>query len=176
MQRAGHGQREIASGGIAGSMLERLLSFLKELPGGAAGEGLSADDPKVAVAALMFHVIDADGVREGDEVARLRQTIAGAYGLSGEELDEVLRAGETAERDAVDLYAFTSVVMRHLDQPARARLIELLWEMVYADGERHELEDNIVWRVSELVGIDGHERVALRRKVATRHGVNGSFD
>jgi len=76
--------------------------------------------------------------------------------------------GETAERDAVDLYAFTSVINRHLDQTGRQELISLLWEMVYADGERHELEDNIVWRVSELVGIDGPDRVALRQRVAER--------
>ena len=116
----------------------------------------------------MYHIIDADGVREAGEADALRRTIAEAYQLSGDELDRILVAGETAERDAVDLYAFTSVINRHLDQPARQELMTLLWEMVYADGERHELEDNLVWRVSELVGIDGPERVALRRRVAER--------
>lgn len=147
-------------------MLDRLLSLFRDIPAGRDAD--RSDDPRVAVAALMYHIIDADGVREADEAEALRRTIADAYRLCGNELDRILVAGETAERDAVDLYAFTSVINRHLDQPARQELISLLWEMVYADGERHELEDNIVWRVSELVGIDGPDRVALRQRVAER--------
>lgn len=150
-------------------MLDRLLSLFRDIPPGRSHADRS-DDPRVAVAALMYHIIDADGVREAGEAESLRRTIAEAYQLDGDELDRILVAGETAERDAVDLYAFTSVVNRHLDLPARQELIELLWEMVYADGERHELEDNIVWRVSELVGIDGTDRVALRQRVAERLG------
>jgi len=148
-------------------MLDRLLSLFRDIPAGRADADRS-DDPRVAVAALMYHIIDADGVREADEAESLRRTIADAYGISGPELDRILVAGETAERDAVDLYAFTSIINRHLDQSGRQELISLLWEMVYADGERHELEDNIVWRVSELVGIDGPDRVALRQRVAER--------
>lgn len=148
-------------------MLDRLLSLFRDVPAGRSDTDRS-DDPRVAVAALMYHIIDADGVRGADEAEALRRTIAEAYRLSGDELDRILVAGETAERDAVDLYAFTSVINRHLDLPARQELISLLWEMVYADGERHELEDNLVWRVCELVGIDGPERVALRQRVAER--------
>lgn len=148
-------------------MLDRLLSLFRDVPARRSNADRS-DDPRVAVAALMYHIIDADGVRDADEADKLRQAVAEAYQLSGSELDHVLIAGETAERDAVDLYAFTSVINRHLDHPARRELISLLWEMVYADGERHELEDNIVWRVSELIGIEPQERVALRRRVAER--------
>lgn len=148
-------------------MLDRLLSLFRDVPAhrGAADR---SDDPRVAVAALMYHIIDADGVRGAGEADKLRSAIAEAYELSGSELENILIAGETAERDAVDFYAFTSVINRHLDLPAKQELISLLWEMVYADGERHELEDNIVWRVSELIGIDPQDRVALRRRVAER--------
>ena len=148
-------------------MLDRLLSLFRDVPARRSDADRS-DDPRVAVAALMYHIIDADGVRGAEEAETLRHTIAEAYELSGSELEHILIAGETAERDAVDLYTFTSVINRHLDHPAKQELISLLWEMVYADGERHELEDNIVWRVSELIGIDPQDRVALRRRVAER--------
>ncbi len=148
-------------------MLDRLLSLFRDIPAhrGAADR---SDDPRVAVAALMYHIIDADGVRDAGEAETLRRTIAQAYDLSGTELDRILIAGETAERDAVDLYAFTSVINRHLDLAARQELISLLWEVVYADGERHELEDNLVWRVAELVGIPAPDRVVLRQRVEER--------
>ena len=76
----------------------------------------------------------------------------------------MLAAGEQADREAVDLYAFTSVLKRHLDEEARVEFIGLMWEVVYADGELHELEDNTVWRVAELIGVDRRDRIAARQR------------
>jgi uncharacterized tellurite resistance protein B-like protein len=147
-------------------MLERLKSFLRSLPGsGADAAPADADDPRVAAAALMFHVIDADGVRDEAERRRLREILSQAYAITGRELDAVIDAGEEAEREAVDLYTFTSVLKRHLDEKARVEFVGLLWEMVYADGELHELEDNVVWRVAELIGVSSRDRTDMRRRV-----------
>lgn len=146
-------------------MFERLISFLGELPGQHPESRFSPDDPRVAAAALMFHVMDADGVRRDDETASLREILSRTYDMTGQELDELMRAGEDADQEAIDLYAFTSVLKRHLDHAARAEFIRIMWQIVYADGELHELEDNIVWRVAELIGIEQRERIALRQQV-----------
>lgn len=147
-------------------MFERLFSFLKELPGSGTGRLVpSEDDPRVAAAALMFHVMDADGERADDERARLEKSLTEAYDIDRSELQSILSAGEEAEREAVDLYAFTSVLKRHLDKEARLEFIRLMWEIVYADGELHEVEDNVMWRIAELLGIDSQERIALRLSV-----------
>lgn len=154
-------------------MIDRLLAFLKDLPGRTAAAELDRDDPRVAVAALMIHLMDADGLRLDAEVGRLREALTALFGVSDGEFDTLVEAGGRAEADAVDLYAFTSVVMRHLDADARMRLIGILWEVVYADGERHELEDNLVWRVAELIGVDSRDRVELRRAAARAAGIAG---
>lgn len=146
-------------------MLERLKSFFSALPEKPRGGGLKADDPRVAAAALMFFVIDADGVRDETERARLREVLAASYALSGDELDEIVKAGDEAHNEAVDLFAFTSVLNRSLDETAKIEFIGILWEMVYADGEIHELEDNIVWRTAELIGVSQRDRVLMRQRV-----------
>jgi uncharacterized tellurite resistance protein B-like protein len=154
-------------------MLDRLKSFFGSLTD-QSRQMVAADDPRVAAAALMFHVIDADGVRDEAERQRLADVLSGAYALSGLELEHVMAAGEEADRDAVDLFAFTSVLNRGLDETAKVEFIGILWEMVYADGELHELEDNIVWRVAELIGVSPRDRVLERQRVRAAHGVNGS--
>jgi uncharacterized tellurite resistance protein B-like protein len=148
-------------------MLDRLLSFLKDLPGSpSASETNPLNDPRVAAAALMIHVMDADGVRRAGESTALRHALGETYNISGDDLDALLAAGERADREAVDLYAFTSVLKRHLDEKARVEFIGILWDVVYADGERHELEDNTVWRVAELIGVDRRDRIAARQRAA----------
>jgi hypothetical protein len=46
--------------------------------------------------------------------------------------------------------------------------IEVLWEMVYADGDVGEIEDNIMWRIAELIGVDQQQRIGLKLRVAER--------
>lgn len=142
-------------------MFERLLTFLRELP--VAAERDSADDPRIAAAALLFHVMDADGIRQDVERERIKAVLAQSYGLDGPALDELLSSGEKADNEAIDLYAFTSVLKRHLDEDGRINFIRLMWEVCYADGELHELEDNTLWRVAELIGVDSRERIAARQ-------------
>lgn len=153
-------------------MLDRLIAFLRDLPDAAPeGDRPRADDPRIAAAALMFHVMDADGIRRSVERERLEQLLRETYSITGRDLTDVVEAGETADREAVDLYAFTSVLKRHLDADARSGFIRLMWEIVYADGERHELEENVVWRVAELIGVETAERVAMRQSVEKAAGL-----
>ena len=150
-------------------MFERFMEFLENLGGGTKPvEVLDAQDPRVAAAALMFTVMDADGSRLDVEKAALSQALAAHFGDSGEALQEVLSAGEEAENGSVDLYQFTSILLRELDEQHRLMLVEALWEVVYADRELHELEDNLVWRICDLLGVSSRERVLLKKKVAVR--------
>lgn len=139
-------------------MLEALKDFLATLSGVPAGQH-DADDVPVAAAALLFHVAEADGAASALEVETLRSVLAEEYGLSLDAARRVEAAGEAADAEAVDLYRFTSVLMRHLDEAQRVRFVELLWRVALADGTVHELEDNVVWRVAELLGVSTRDRM-----------------
>ena len=122
----------------------------------------------------MYHVIGADGVYSEAEQERFATVLKETYALDTETLDKLIAAARDADNEAVDLYQFTSVLMKNLEADERVHFIELLWEIVYADGSNHELEDNLVWRVAELLGVDGRDRVLLRNAVQAR--VTGSGD
>lgn len=150
-------------------MFERVLSFLRDIPDGSGDvAGANTDDPRIAAAALMYHVMDADGVRQDSEWERIKELLSELYGLSGAELDALVQQGLSAEGEAIDLYAFTSVLKRDLDETARVRFIRVLWDVVYADGQVHELEDNTLWRVAELIGVDRRDRIAMRQEAERR--------
>jgi uncharacterized tellurite resistance protein B-like protein len=152
-------------------MFERLFSFVKELPrleSAKKTQTFSEEDPRLAAAALMFHVIEADGEQHEQERKRLSDLLSQAYGLQGDDLQALIKAAEIADQESIDLYRFTSVLKRHLDTPARMHFIEVLWEIVYADGEVGEIEDNIMWRIAELIGVDQQQRIGLKLRVAER--------
>ena len=160
------------------SVFERILLFLRDLPAGGAGKADpdQGGDARIAAAALLYHVMNADGVRQDTEWERLKQVLGESYDLSGDALDTLLQAGADAEREAIDLYAFTSVLKRHLDEAARAAFVGMMWEVVFADGELHELEDHTLWRISELLGVDRRERVLSRREARRAVGLTSDPD
>jgi uncharacterized tellurite resistance protein B-like protein len=153
-------------------MFDRFLDFLNQLPGAGKGDGgPDDDDPRIAAAALLTHMMDADGERTAGERDMLKRLLSESYGLDGAELAKVMAAGEEADREAVDLYAFTSVLDRHLDREGKFEFIGLMWDMVFSDGVLHEVEDNLVWRVAELIHVERDQRIALRQSAQARAGI-----
>ena len=124
----------------------------------------------------MVHIIDVDGDRDAAERARLREVLSRAYSVTGAELESIVSQAEEADREAVDLFAFTSILNRQLGEQAKVEFIGLLWEMVFADGEMHELEDNVVWRVAELIGVSPRDRTIMRQRVRDASGDDAGED
>lgn len=155
-------------------MFEAFRDFLHSIGGDAADRGgLAASDPRVAAAALLYHVAAADGTVTDAELDRLKSSIAAEFALEAAEAADVMRAGREADLDAVDLYRFTTVLMSRLDAERRVHFIERLWEVTYADGKVHELEDNTVWRIAELLGVSGRDRMLMKKRVTERQGGAG---
>lgn len=146
--------------------LKRYLGRLNE----PDGDTVEADDRRLAVAALLVHAVAIDGVVEAAEKSRIRAVLKTEFGLDAAGTCELIALARARDREAVDLYTFTSVLKRALDAEGRRHVIELLWEVVYADGELHEFEDNLVWRVAELLAVPREERLRLKRRVARRGG------
>jgi uncharacterized tellurite resistance protein B-like protein len=85
------------------------------------------------------------------------------FNLSHAQARDLIAHATESEREAVDLYHFTSVLKRALDEEGRRQLVGMLWELAYADGDIDECEENVVWRVAELLGVSTRERVTLRQ-------------
>lgn len=151
-------------------MFERLQQFLASLSGSDGKPAFAADDPKVLVMALCIQVMEADGKVLDSEKAALRARFKAFYGVDEAELDALVAAGFDAESEAIDFFHFTAELKRQLSEEQRIDLIGLLWEIVYADGERSEMEDHAIWRIADLLGVSGRERIMKRQEVAGRIG------
>jgi uncharacterized tellurite resistance protein B-like protein len=154
-------------------MFERLQHFLASLSGGDSKPSFAADDPRVAVMALCIQVMEADGKILESEKKALRARFKDFYGVDEAELNALIAAGTDAESEAIDFFRFTSELKRQLSEEQRVSLIGLLWEIVYADGERSEMEDHAIWRIADLLGVSGRERIMKRQEVAERVGAAG---
>ena len=143
-------------------MFDRLKTFLNTL--GIETAKSEPDETAVASVALALHVIHADGVVEERENQVLESEIRNYFDLSKGEYDEMLAAASKQEERAIDLFRFTSRINRALDERQKTEFIGLLWQIVHADDQRNEIEDHLVWRIAELIGVSGRVRVAKRQE------------
>jgi uncharacterized tellurite resistance protein B-like protein len=151
-------------------MLKEVISFFSDLTGTDQPRHFEDNDYRVAVAALLVHVATLDGDLDEADRDKLHDLLKSRFELDEEQTAELINAAVAADNEAVDFYHFTSVLMRKLDEPARERIIEMMWRMVYVDHVATEFEDNVVWRVADLLGISARNRLALKRRVANEDG------
>ncbi len=124
------------------------------------------DDYRLAAAALLVHTATIDGNMAAAERERLHAVVKQRFALDDETTDELVAEATEAEQNSIDLYHFTSRLNRSLDEQGRARVIEMMWQVVFADGKVTEFEDNLVWRAADLLHVPAEERIALRARVS----------
>jgi len=147
-------------------MFESFKSFITEfVDGGKHPSQFAEDDYRLAAAALLVHAAAIDGEMSQSERDKLHAVIKLRFDLDDAATAELISKATAAEHEAVDLYHFTHQLNRALDESARAKIVEMMWEIVYADGQRDELEDNLIWRAADLLGVSARERIELRRRV-----------
>lgn len=152
-------------------MLDTIRTFLTELTSSNDKRPFGEDDFRLAAAALLFHVIAVDGAVSAEEREALSALLQRRFELDAQGVATLVAAAESADKEAVDLYGFTSILKGRLEEADRERIVEMMWTLVYADGKVHEFEDNVIWRVAELLGVSSQARIRLKRSV--RDGSSG---
>ena len=151
-------------------MLDGLRQFIADIVAPSAQEDRAFDDTgyRLAATALLVHVVSLDGEPTEVEKRKLHSLIESSFKLDPGTADRLIASATKVEGEAVDLYHFTSVIMRSVNEEGRLRIIEMMWELVYADGQVSEFEDNVVWRAADLLGISSRDRLDLKHRVAAQ--------
>src|ERR1700688_3858275 len=129
-------------------MLDGLRQFIADVISPTAQEERAFDDTgyRLAATALLIHVISLDGEPSDIEKRKLHSLLESSFGLDPGTADQLIASATLAEGDAVDLYHFTSVIMRSVNEEGRRRIVEMMWELAFADRQVSEFDDHVVWR------------------------------
>ena len=158
-------------------MLDGLRQFISDIVSPDIEQRVFDEtDYRLAATALLIHIVSLDGQPTAVEKRKLHSLIETSFKLDPGTADQLIVSATRAEHDAVDLYKFTSVIMREVDEAGRKRIVEMMWEMVFADGKVTEFEDNVLWRAADLLGISGRDRIDLKHQVQERQAARASGD
>ena len=147
-----------------------MLDFLKKALAAPEDDAPAPREPSEAVAALLVEAATADGDYDDEERATIDRFLAALFGLDAAGAARARARGEAAQAGAADLVQFTRVVKTALSDAERMTLLEALWSVVFADGERDPYEDALVRKLTPLIATTDRESAEARRRVMQQRG------
>lgn len=120
---------------------------------------------KLAAAALMVEVALQDGQFDASERSAIEKSLTQKLNLSIDDAKELLELAEDKQNQSVQILSFTKEIKNHFDNQGRAHIMEMLWEVVFSDGEEDNYESNLMRRIAGLLYISDKESGDIRKKV-----------
>ncbi|MBU6474203.1 MAG: TerB family tellurite resistance protein [Alphaproteobacteria bacterium] len=143
-------------------MFMQLMNFLK------APETQRPADLRVAVAVLLLEAAYRDDTFSGDERSVIARLLRQRFGLSDSEASQLMAAAESRVRQMVQRQPFTHAVSEQMPPAERIGVIEMLWEVAYADGVLDPEEDAMIRKVAGLIYVEDRDRMLARQRVLAR--------
>ena len=122
-------------------------------------------DARLALTALLVRIARADGHYSSDEVDHITRIVQQRYGLSPFEATDLRKDAETLESEAPDTVRFTRDIKEAVPIEERVKVIEALWQVALADGQRDEHEDALLRLVASMLGINDRDNALARQRV-----------
>jgi len=150
-------------------MFEKLRKALKPKSDPATPQSAHADH-HIAAAVLLIEAATLDGVFDKVEKNTIVIVLARGFDLDPTATAELVDVAIERHEDSVELFAFTSKVKAALDENQRIEMIEMLWEVVYADQALHDFEANLMRRLAGLLHVPDRACGEARKRVLQRLG------
>lgn len=154
-------------------MLDQIRTFFREqiLDAGAVGDTEDGESARRhAAAALLLEMTHMDAQAADVERAAVEDIVRDCFDLDAAEADQLLACAEAERSGSTDYFQFTSLINEHFDAADKARLIEAMWRVAYADQRLHKYEEHLVRKIAELLYVPHSVFISARHRVAREHG------
>jgi uncharacterized tellurite resistance protein B-like protein len=133
-----------------------------------APEPMQDGDARLALGALLVRIAKADGEYAATEIARIDRILSSRYGLNPVEAAKLRAECEAIEHEAPDTVRFTRAIKDAVPYDDREAVIEALWDVVLADGERDARENALLRLIAPMLGITDQDSNLARQRVEAR--------
>ncbi len=146
-------------------MLRAIQEFFSERISPDEGGTHDQHSLQLATAALLFEMLRADYDEHPDEYAALERALRKRFSLSPGETEELARLAEQEAADAVSLYQFTGLINQHFAPEEKVQVIEMLWQVAYADGHLDRYEEALVRKIADLIHVPHRDFIQAKHRV-----------
>ena len=151
-------------------MLNAIREFFDQHVAAGAAGGDERHTIEVATAALLVETVRLDGEIDASERAAAHRAVRAKFGLGEAEAATLIRLAEEEARDATGYYQFTSLINKRFSAAQKERVIELMWQVAYADEALSAHEQHVVRKIAELLHVPHRAYIAAKLRARTAAG------
>jgi len=152
-------------------MLKRIAEILGGSDAGSGRAEAAHDEVQRAVATLMVEAAHMDASFDDSERETITRHLGRRFELDASAAEDLVRAAEAKVRDNTELYRLSRTIKDSFGHEERVELMQMLWEVAYADGELHSFEANMMRRMAGLVYVSDQESGEARKRAQARLGL-----
>ncbi|HTO46136.1 MAG TPA: TerB family tellurite resistance protein [Burkholderiales bacterium] len=150
-------------------MLNAIREFFEQHVAAEAGDDAHA--VRLATAALLVETVRLDGGIDDAERAAAHRALRSKFALGAAEAATLIALAEEQARGATDYYQFTSLINRHFSAAQKEKVIELMWQVAYADADLSAHEQHVVRKIADLLHVP--HRAYIAAKLRARDAAGG---
>ena len=152
-------------------MIDRMLDFLtgRKTPALAS----QPDELELAVAALLIEAARMDDQFDAAERGTIERVLTERFDLTPDALHSLMEAAEAAVRQSTQFFPFTRQIVQRISHEDRGHILEMMWEVAYADGVLDPHEDALLRRIAGLIHVSDQERGLARQRALEKAKNNG---
>ncbi len=151
-------------------MLKAIRDFFEQNLGQAAAPAPEAHRLQLATAALLVEVVRSDGTIAPAEREAMLAALGGKFSLAPQQAAALVELAEQESRLANDTYQFTSLINRDFSPAQKLRVIELMWQVAYADDALGAHEQHVLRRIAELLHVPHGDYIAAKMRARDAAG------
>lgn len=125
----------------------------------------SPHDVRIATCALLLEMAYIDGEFSETEREKILTILKENYQLPDEHIAELIRTSEEELEGSIDLWRFTSLINRNFSIEEKIRIIEMVWEISYSDGQLDKHEDYLVHKLADLLRLTHNQLIEAKLKI-----------
>ena len=149
-------------------MIDRIKQFFSRQQDQIAASGGSQHALRLATATLLVEMTRADRQVDSAETDTVLAAIRQRFDLTAEEARDLADLGHDKADHATSLYEFTQVLNDQLGREQKIQIVELLWDVAYADGRIDKYEEQLVRKIAELIYVPHPDFIAAKLRAEAR--------
>jgi uncharacterized tellurite resistance protein B-like protein len=147
------------------AVLNAIQKFFRAKIEAGAGDGPDQHGLHLATAALLFEMLRADNDEHPEERRALERALREQFDLSRAETHELAALADREAADAVSLYQFTGLINEHFSAHQKVQVVEMLWQVAYADGRLDPYEEALVRKIADLIYVPHRDFIRSKHRV-----------
>jgi uncharacterized tellurite resistance protein B-like protein len=119
----------------------------------------------VATCAILLEMAKIDGEFNDSERQGIISIFKNKYDLTDDEISALIEASEEELERSIDLWQFTKQINKNYTPDEKIGIIEIIWQVAYADGRLDKHEDYLIHKLSAILNISHKHLIDAKLKV-----------